>query len=54
MRSPRTGLLVAAVLGAAVVAAPDRRRRLVEACKPVVNPYAGSRYEGVDLSSIRC
>lgn len=23
------------------------------ACRPVVNPYAGSRYEGADLSRIR-
>ena len=53
MRSPRTGLLVAAVLGAGLLTAPTAGAASYKSCKPVVNPYAGSRYEGVDLSSIR-
>ena len=33
--------------GASAEAAPTK------ACKPVVNPYAGTRYEGVNLTQIR-
>ena len=44
---------MAAVLGAGLLAAPAAGAASYKSCKPVVNPYAGSRYEGVNLSSIR-
>lgn len=48
------GLLFAAVLSVCVLAAvPNADAASYRSCKPVVNPYAGSRYEGVNLSSIR-
>lgn len=54
MPSPRKNLLTAAVLGASLLAAaPAAGAASYKSCKPVVNPYAGSRYEGVNLSSIR-
>ena len=53
MPSPRTRLLVTAVLGAWPAGGPAAGAASYKSCKPVVNPYAGTRYEGVDLSSIR-
>ena len=48
-----TALLMAACLCAALLAAPGAGAASYKSCKPVVNPYAGTRYEGVNLSSIR-
>jgi hypothetical protein len=42
-------VLVALGLGAA--AAPEAAS--ARACLPVINPYPGTRYEGVDLTNIR-
>ena len=42
------GLLCGAAAGTSSAHAASTR-----ACSPVVNPYAGSRYEGVDLTRIR-
>ncbi len=54
MPSPRKSLLFAAVLGTCLLpAAPTAGAASYTSCKPVVNPYAGSRYDGVNLSSIR-
>ncbi len=54
MPSPRKSLLFAAVLCACLLAvAPTAGAASYKSCKPVVNPYAGSRYDGVNLSSIR-
>ena len=54
MPSPRKRLLVTAVVGACALAgAPAAGAASYKSCKPVVNPYEGTRYEGVDLSSIR-
>ena len=33
--------------------APAAEAASVRACKPIENPYAGTRYEGVDISKIR-
>ena len=44
---------VAAICAAATLAAPTAAGAKTRPCKPVVNPYPGSRYEGVDLSRIR-
>lgn len=35
------------------VGAPAAEAATYKSCEPVVNPYAGSGYEGVDLSQIR-
>ena len=44
----------AAVAGACLVlVAPSAEAAGVRACKPIVNPYAGTRYEGEDLRKIR-
>lgn len=54
MSSPRKSLLSAAVLSACLLAAaPGAGAASYKSCKPVVNPYEGSRYDGVNLSSIR-
>ena len=48
----RTSLpLITACLSLVVV--PAAEGASYKACKPVKNPYAGTRYEGVDLSRIR-
>ena len=43
--------LAAACLSLVLV--PAAQAASYKACKPVTNPYAGTRYEGVDLSRIR-
>ena len=53
MPSTRTSLLFAGILSACLLAAPAAGAATYKSCKPVVNPYPGTRYEGVDLSSIR-
>ena len=48
--APRTaGIVVLAATLLAAAPSPAAAR----ACEPVRNPYAGTRYEGVDLSRIR-
>ena len=47
-----TALLVAAISLAALFPSVGQAARY-RMCDPVVNPYAGTRYEGVDLSRIR-
>jgi hypothetical protein len=49
-RVSRLVVAVALVLGVGFHVAPSA---LAKSCKPVVNPYEGSRYEGVDLKRIR-
>ncbi len=50
----RKVLLIAAVTGlAGLVGTPTAGAATYRACKPVKNPYAGTRYDGVDLSRIR-
>lgn len=44
---------MAALLGAVLLASPTAGAASYRSCKPVVNPYAGSRYDGENLSSIR-
>ena len=41
------------LLAACLSFAPGAQAASYKACKPVKNPYAGTRYEGVDLSRIR-
>jgi len=54
MFSPRKSLLFAAVLGTCLLpAASTAGAASYKSCKPVVNPYPGTRYDGVNLSSIR-
>jgi hypothetical protein len=48
MRRPLTVLLAILML---VALAPSAAQ--AKACKPVENPYPGTRYEGVDLTRIR-
>jgi hypothetical protein len=43
-----------AVAGACVLAcAAPAEAATVRACKPIENPYAGTRYEGTDITRIR-
>ena len=51
--SRKTLLLVVVAACACLLAPPAAGAASYRSCKPVVNPYAGSRYEGVNLSSIR-
>jgi hypothetical protein len=44
--------LPAVALAALALLAPSAAQA-ARACKPVKNPYAGTRYEGVDLTRIR-
>jgi hypothetical protein len=46
-------LLALAILAAASAALVLPDAASAETCRPVVNPYEGTRYEGVDLSHIR-
>ena len=54
MRRGATGILCV-TMGALLVSAgaPAAEAASVRACKPIKNPYAGTRYEGTDISSIR-
>jgi hypothetical protein len=47
-----TATLIAAVTLAAAPSAPATAAE-EKSCKPVRNPYPGTRYDGVDLTSIR-
>lgn len=46
-------LVTGAVCALAAVAAPSVEGAAVRSCKPVVNPYPDTRYEGSDLRRIR-
>jgi hypothetical protein len=50
MRTLSVVLLSAALLAAG---APPAHSASAKPCNPVVNPYEGTRYEGVDLTQIR-
>jgi hypothetical protein len=45
--------VLTAVLCAGVLIPSSAMGATTRACRPVVNPYPGTRYEGVDLSRIR-
>ena len=47
--------VLSTVVGACVLAcgAPVAEAATVRACKPIKNPYAGTRYEDVDITRIR-
>ena len=46
-------VLIGLCLAAAIGLAPADGRAASRLCDPVVNPYKGTRYEGVDLRRIR-
>ena len=48
-----TPILIVAVLCALAGVAPASAEAAARSCNPVINPYPGTRYEGVDLSHIR-
>jgi hypothetical protein len=52
-RRTRATLLAAAVSLLAAVAPASAGAATTRSCSPVVNPYAGTRYDGVDLTHIR-
>jgi hypothetical protein len=45
--------LLAALLGVVAALATPEAAAAAKVCDPVRNPYAGTRYEGVDLTRIR-
>ena len=45
--------LVFCTVALAVAGAPAAEAASYRSCSPVVNPYPGTRYQGVDLSRIR-
>jgi len=45
--------IVAVTVLAGAAGAPAAGAATYRACKPVKNPYAGTRYDGIDLSRIR-
>ena len=51
--APRSLVTVAGAVCVGLLAAPGADAASYKSCKPVVNPYEGSRYDGVNLSSIR-
>lgn len=51
--SRRILLLFIGAVCACLLAAPTAGAASYKSCAPVVNPYASTRYEGVNLSSIR-
>lgn len=54
MHGARTRRTLATVAASALVGiAAPAAEAATRACRPVVNPYAGSRYEGANLSGIR-
>jgi hypothetical protein len=50
MARKAASILIAGAFGALLCAAPGATAK---ACKPVVNPYPGTRYDGVNLRRIR-
>jgi hypothetical protein len=53
LRSVMTAAAVAALFAVAVPSAYGSPATAIRVCKPVINPYPGTRYEGVNLSRIR-
>ena len=49
----KTSLAGTAILCLALLLAAPATAASYRSCKPVKNPYAGTRYEGVDLTHIR-
>ena len=47
--------VIAVIAAATAICAPaaDAGSAPARACKPIKNPYAGTRYDGVDLTKIR-
>jgi hypothetical protein len=52
-RRNRAALVLAAALAALTLGPASDADAATRSCAPVVNPYAGTRYEGVDLRGIR-
>jgi hypothetical protein len=50
---PTLATLLTAMLLIAAFAAGGAHSAPVRACRPVINPYEGTRYDGIDLSRIR-
>ena len=53
MRSNRAALAAVACAAALAGASPAAADAALRACKPVLDPYPGTRYDGVDLTRIR-
>jgi hypothetical protein len=57
MQSLKRSVLLAAVLGSLAVlgaaVTPSAEADSTRSCSPVMDPYSGTRYEGVDLRRIR-
>jgi hypothetical protein len=49
----KRSVLAAALCVTVGVGTPDAQAGQIRSCAPVVNPYPGTRYEGVDLTRIR-
>lgn len=49
----RMTLALALTTGCAAASAPAADAASYRSCKPVVNPFAGTRYDGVDLTKVR-
>lgn len=49
----KRGCLVVLVALCAALPAPPAQAASYRSCKPIVNPYAGTRYDGSDLYRIR-
>lgn len=49
----RRTFTIATLAASLLLAVPVADAASYKSCKPVVNPYEGSRYDGVNLSSIR-
>jgi hypothetical protein len=52
-RARQLGLIAAGILLALTVAAAAPKTASARACAPVINPYPGTRFDGVNLSEIR-
>ena len=53
MRGNRVALAAIACSVALAGASPVHADAALRACKPVLDPYPGTRYDGVDLTRIR-
>jgi hypothetical protein len=53
IRARELSLIAAGILVALTVGAVAPKAASARACAPVVNPYPGTRFEGVNLSKIR-
>jgi hypothetical protein len=52
-RRTRTWSIAVCLCTAVAAGSPQAAHAASKPCSPVVNPYAGTRYEGVNLSRIR-